>query len=189
MHYVEKIFMKRNFNTVSITNGNSIQNNPGKQLKETVEKAIANTTQQLLQFIKLEKQLKGSKEGMAMSGSKNDIDYMNSLTNVVNTIRNSNTVDSKVDSNSQHLSGINDIKSTQNPQSGNDKQVKLRKSNEKEDSNAFPNSSVDNKQGSSTSQEQSAKDDKPEQKYHQQTKTYKSEQKQKQQRKQLNLRK
>ena len=72
-----------------LTNENTISNDAGLQLKETVDKAIANTTQQLLQFIKLEKHLKGLQNGSFLNESKNDIHYTNTFINLINTMRNS----------------------------------------------------------------------------------------------------
>ena len=75
--------------TTKLTNENTISNDAGPQLKETVDKAIANTTQQLLQFIKLEKHLKGLQNGSFLNESKNDIHYTNTFINLINTMRNS----------------------------------------------------------------------------------------------------
>ena len=60
---------------------------PSKQLKETVEKAIVNTTQQLMQFLKLEKQLNRPHDNSEKTN--NDVHYASSITKLIGTIQKS----------------------------------------------------------------------------------------------------
>lgn len=107
---------------------NEIPEYPGQQLKDTVDKAIANTTQQLLQFIKLEKQLVGIKNGSLANDSQNEIHYTDTFINLINAMRNPKNFDvgkkngRNINGNSQNLSV--EIK---NKMSNSDRQAQVEK--------------------------------------------------------------
>ena len=107
---------------------NEIPYYSGQQLKDTVDKAIANTTQQLLQFIKLEKQLVGIKNGSFANDNHNEIHYTDAFINLINAMRNSKNFGvSKT--NGRHLNSTSQNLSVQikNKKSNSDRQAKMKK--------------------------------------------------------------
>ncbi len=168
------------------TNENTVSNDPGRQLKETVDKAIANTTQQLLQFIKLENQLKASQNGSFVNENKSAIHYTNTFINLVKAMRKSkNSAVKKEEANatnvsSQNLSEEKKIKSKQNSESNTDKQVRLEKqtSFQQTEDPSSPKQRDKKKHSSKDKQKsvqkQITKDGEPENKNMQQTKADKS---------------
>lgn len=96
---------------------------PGQQLKETVDKVIANTTQQLLQFIKLEKQLVGIQNGSFANDSQNEIHYTDTFINLIKAMRNSKKID-VTKTNGGNTSGRVDPK---NNRSNSNKELKFKK--------------------------------------------------------------
>ena len=96
---------------------------PGQQLKETVDKAIANTTQQLLQFIKLEKQLVGIQNGSFANDNQNEIHYTDTFINLIKAMRNSKKI-GVTKTNEEDTSGRVEPK---NNRSNSNKELKFKK--------------------------------------------------------------
>ena len=123
-----------------LTDKHTLLNDPGRQLKETVDKAIANTTQQLLQFIKLEKQLKRLQNISSYNESKNDNHYTSTFISLIHSMRNSKNVGgnrketevaNKVNNNSRKNNEGKNLKNKQNSKisksKSNNKLVSLEK--------------------------------------------------------------